>query len=286
MIVRFVVGDPGPRRLGRRFAMPDSRGRGRRWEMSVGPGRVPEMVRGAADRVLHRVGGVLVWAGSDAAVRHEVRVRRRCGVWRYEALMGPALVMPRARQRVFQWRLRRSARRASVADLQELLDYGWRERLVAGWLIAAGRRADLRPRLARDLRDPSPNAYLYPYCVALACLGGDQDAQILRDYLVMSLALPGENERHCQADAMAALLYLDRRLGSDYAGPLLTDDGAWARWPGSIGVDLDAQIRDTASLVAFANGADPGLRTRVRWERTARGGHGLDGPDRRRDHRR
>lgn len=87
--------------------------------MSVGPGCVPQVVRGAVDRVLRRVGGVLVWVGSDAAVWHEVRVRRRCGVWCYGALMGPALVMPRVRQRVFQWRLRRSARRARVSDLQE-----------------------------------------------------------------------------------------------------------------------------------------------------------------------
>lgn len=142
---------------------------------------------------------------------------------------------------------------------------------MAGWLIAAGHRIELRDRLARDLSDPSPQGYLYPYCVALACLGGDQDAQILRDYLVMSLALPGENERrHCQADAMGALLYLDRCLGTDYTGALLTADGAWARWPGSTGVSLDEQIRDTASLVAFANGVDPGIRTRLRCERTRR----------------
>lgn len=238
--------------------------------MRVGPGRVQEVARGAVDRVLLRVGGVLVWAGSDAAVRHEVRVRRRCGVWRYGALMGSALVMPRARQRVFQWRLRRCARRARVSDLQELLDFGWRERLVAGWLIAVGHRIELRDRLARDLSDPSPQGYLYPYCVALACLGDEQDAQILRDYLVMSLALPGENERHCQADAMGALLYLDRRLGADYAGALLTADGAWALWPGSTGVSLDEQIRATASLVALANGADPGNRARLRRERARR----------------
>lgn len=236
--------------------------------MSVGLGRVAQVARGAVDRALHHLGGVLVWLGSDAAVRHELRVRRRCGVWRYGALMGSALVMPRARQRVFQWRLRRCARRASVSDLQELLDLGWRERLVAGWLIAAGHRIELRDRIARDLRDPSPQGYLYPYCVALACLGGDQDAQILRDYLVMSLALPGENERRCQADAMGALLYLDRRLGTDYTGALLTADGAWACWPGSTGVSLDEQVRDMASLVAFANGADPGIRTRLRREPT------------------
>jgi hypothetical protein len=220
--------------------------------------------------MVYRVGGVLVWVTLDATRRHEVRVRRRCGVWRYGELMGRALVMPRARQRLFQRGLRRCARRARVADLHELLDYGWRERLVADWLIAAGCRAELRPRLARDLSDPSPQGYLYSHCVALACLGSEQDARIVRDYLIMSLALSGENERHCQADAMGALLYLDHRLGTDYAGPLLAQGGLWARWPGSVGADVDGLRRDTAGLVAFANGADPGIRARLGREHTER----------------
>ena len=200
----------------------------------------------------------------DAAGRHELRVRQRCGVWCYSELMGSALVTPRTRQRVFQWRLRRCARRARVADLLELLDFGWRERLVAGWLIAVGRREELRPRIVQDLSDPAPGGYLYTYCVVLACLGTEQDAKTLSNYLAMSLALADEDERHCQPDAMGALLYLDHCLGTDHAASFLAADGPWARWAGSSGVSLDELRRDTASQVVFAAGGDPGIRATLR----------------------
>ncbi|MEU8078695.1 DUF6000 family protein [Catellatospora citrea] len=221
------------------------------------------MLRSVADRMRYRLGGVPGSVLFDAAGRHELRVRRRCGVWRYRDLMEHALVMPRARQRMFQWGLRRCARRATVADLVELLDYGWRERLVAGWLIASGSRGELRPRIARDMSDPTPRGYLRPYCVALACLGTEQDARILSDYLIMSLASAEDDERHCQAEAMGALLYLDDGLGTGYAEAILGPDGPWARWPGASGVSLEQERRDAAGLVAFARGADPGFRARL-----------------------
>lgn len=217
--------------------------------------------RDVADLVWYRVGGVVGMIVLDAAGRHELRVRRRCGMWRYGELMGHALVMARPRQRVFQWRLRRCARRARVSDLLELLDYGWRERLVACWLIAAGRRAELRPRIARDLGDLSPRWQLSAYCVALAGLGTQQDAQILRDYLAMALPLAGQDEGHCQAEAMGALLFLDQDLGTDCAGQLMRD-GAWARWPGSQQTSLVALRAGMTAMVAFARGADPGVRAR------------------------
>ncbi|AUG80997.1 hypothetical protein CFP65_6339 [Kitasatospora sp. MMS16-BH015] len=185
-------------------------------------------------------------------------------MWRYRELMGHAFVLPRARRRVFQWGLRRCARRARVADLVELLDYGWRERLVAGWLIAAGGRNELRPRLAQELSDPEPQAQLDSYCVALACLGTEQDARILRDHLVKSLALAvegREEHRRCRAAAMGALLYLDQRLGTDYSGPLLTEGGPWARWPGSSGTSVEEEKQEIATAVAFACGADPAPRS-------------------------
>lgn len=222
------------------------------------------MMRHAADQMWYRLGGVLGLVLLDAAGRHELRVRRRCGVWRYRELMGHAVVVSGPRRRVFQWRLRRCARRARVADLVELLDSGWRERLVASWLIAAGRRAELRPRIARDLSDPRPQDDLFPYCVALACLGTQEDARILSGYLAVSLALAGEGERHCQAEAMGALLFLDHSLGTDYAGAFLVADGLWARWPGSSRVSLEEQQGEMASLVAFARGADPGVRARLK----------------------
>ncbi|MEV6964863.1 DUF6000 family protein [Hamadaea sp. NPDC051192] len=114
-----------------------------------------------------------------------------------------------------------------------------------------------------DISDPRPHGYLEPYCAALACLGAEQDAQILHDYLLMSLALTAEDKRHCQAEAMGALLYLDDDLGTHYAEAFLAAGGSWSRWPGSSGVSLGEQQRDAASLVAFARGADPGIRVRL-----------------------
>jgi hypothetical protein len=132
---------------------------------------VVQIVRRTVELMRFRFGNVLGLVLLDADGRHEMRVQRRCGVWRYRELMGPALVMPRAHQRIFQWRLRRCAQRATVADLVELLDYGWRQRLVAGWLIACGRRSELRPRIAQDLSEQQPHGDLDQYCIALACLG-------------------------------------------------------------------------------------------------------------------
>lgn len=221
------------------------------------------MMRGIVVQVQFRLGEVLGLFLSDAAGRHEVRVRRRCGVWRYWYLMERALVMPRVRQRMFQWWLRRCARRATVADLTELLDYGWAERLVAAWLIACASRDELRPRIAFDMSAPRPQMYLHQYCVALACLGTEQDARILSDYLIMSLASTEEDDLHCQADAMGALLYLDDSLGTHYAEAILVPGGPWTRWPRASRVSLEEERRYAASLVAFARGADPGIRARL-----------------------
>jgi hypothetical protein len=87
----------------------------------------------------------------------------------------------------------------------------------------------------------------------------------LTGYLAVSLALAGEDERHCQAEAMGALLCLDHSLGTDYAGAFLAADGPWARWPGSSRVSLEEQQGEMASLVAFARGADPGIRAPQIW---------------------
>ena len=130
--------------------------------------------------------------------------------------------------------------------------------------LAAGRRAELRPRIGRDLSDSAPRGYLHPYCVALAALGTERDARSLSDYLSMSLALTEQDERHCQTTAMAALLYLDHRLGTDHAAPFLAPAGPWARWPGSSEVSLDEAQREITSEVAFAAGADPRIRSTLR----------------------
>lgn len=203
--------------------------------------------------------------------RYRYRLIRRyvgCG-GRYLHLRGGVLFWPRPRQRLFQYRLRWSARRASTQDLTALLDTGgWRGPLAASWLIAVGRRADLRDRIARDLQSDAPCGYSWDYCTALARLGTGQDAVLLRRYLDQALLLPRpvdeDNDGHCQRHAMGALLYLDVVLGTGYAQPLLTPGGLWEQWSGEQGADsagsLEAERETVAQSVAFAAGRRPLIR--------------------------
>ena len=107
----------------------------------------------------------------------------------------------------------------------------------------------MRPRIVENLNAGEPMGYP---CEALACFGTEQDALILTDYLTMSLALPEEPEEephvHYQAEAMAALIYLDQSLGTRHAEPILAADGPWERWPGSSHVDLEDEQRDLVFL--------------------------------------
>lgn len=197
------------------------------------------------------------------------RLRRRYLGLRYLHVDG-AMYWPRPRQRLFQYRLRWSAYRASTSDLITLLDTGgWREHVMVSWLIAVGRRADLRERIASDLLGDAPCGYRWNYCTALARLGTEQDADLLRRYLdgALLLARP-EDERddvHCQRSAMGALMYLDGVLKSSRAQPLLVPGGLWEQWSGeSSAASLAEEQEHTAQQVAFAAGMDPGVRARAR----------------------
>jgi hypothetical protein len=198
--------------------------------------------------------------------RHRL-IRRYVGHGgRYPHLRGGVLFWPRPRQRLFQYRLRWSARRASTKDLIALLDMGWREQLAASWLIAVGRRADLRDRIAQDLQSDTPSGHGWDYCTALARLGTDQDAELLRRYLDQALLLPRpldkEGDCHCQRRAMGALLYLDDVLGTSYAQAFLAPGGLWRQWSGEEGADLWEEERElVAQLVAFAAGKRPLIKT-------------------------
>lgn len=185
--------------------------------------------------------------------------------WRYFHLMGTsAIMMRRPRQRVFQWRLRRAGRRVPVRDLMLMLEAGgWREQLTANWLIAAGRREEMRPAIERGLLGDHPYRSRGYFCIPLACLGTETDAQILVTYLDWALTLPPEPEgfgNHCQAGALANLVYLDRQLGTPYAQRFLGDDGPWRRWLGSEDDTLE-ELQDGIRIsVLLASGRDPGVR--------------------------
>jgi hypothetical protein len=211
---------------------------------------------------------------SERSDEEEAQLVRAIRRWvtpgrRYLHLTSTAFVMPRFRQRWFQWRLRRAGRRAPAEDLALLLTGGWRERSTATWLIAAGRRADLRPVIERGMLGGVPSGYLWSYCPALACLGTEDDARILVAYLDHALTLAPEEDEELfhiqrQPEALATLMYLDQHLGTDHARRFLADGGPWERWPGSVNVSLADYQDAVRSDVVFAAGGDPGIRRRLK----------------------
>jgi hypothetical protein len=214
--------------------------------------------------------GISEW--SDEEMAQLVRATRR---WvtrgkRYRHLMARAFVMPRFQQRWFQWRLRRAGRRAPTEELALLLKAGWRERLAAIWLVAAGRRADLRPVIERGLLGDVVAGDRWSYCPALACLGTEDDARILVAYLDRALSLAPDEDgfvTQCQPEALATLMYLDQQLGTDHARRFLADGGLWERWPGSVNVSLAQYQDEVRTDVVFAAGGDPGIRRTVKRQR-------------------
>jgi len=149
----------------------------------------------------------------DPQERRELRITRKYvkpgGRYGY-VFTGLALALPRSRQRMFLWRLRRDARRIAPEDLEDLLDLGWRERQTAFWLIAAGRRSDVRSRLAQL---PGGPLAMTGYGLALARLGTDRDAMLLEVYL-RTPPNADRDDGHDRAEALAALLHLDEQLGT------------------------------------------------------------------------
>ncbi len=163
---------------------------------------------------------------------------------------GIAMALPRSRQRVFQWRLRRDARRLTTEELEALLGMGWRERESAFWLIAAGRRTDLRPRLAA-LLDEDPGPGTTDCLFTLARLGTEEDARLLAAHLAKPP--PPEREDDPRADALAALLHLDGLLGTCHGARFLASEACEAPGFGEAWHALDR-------FLVFMDGGSSDLR--------------------------
>jgi hypothetical protein len=169
-----------------------------------------------------------------------------------------ALLLPLPRLRLFQRRLRRDARQATARELETLLRLGWREQRVGLWLIAAGRRVDLRNRLAEMAAEDEHRgmAGLGP---AAACLGEDQDAETLVTYL--RVALPRGDEDGPRM-ALAALLHLDDRLDAHRAQEFLAADGPWEHYAGHV-ADPDDLRRSIAEYLDLFSGGRPTSRAEL-----------------------
>ncbi|MFD9950424.1 DUF6000 family protein [Nonomuraea sp. NPDC059023] len=190
----------------------------------------------------------------DVSFRQSRMVRRyvatgRGSVRRYLQLMGMFMLMPDRKLLRFGRSLARDARRVSDDELEFLLDFEWRSKYTAAWLISLDRRTQFRDRLGELLLE---SQYVYAgnaYCLALARFGEERDAEILVSYL--ERYLPRVECMYDQDDAMGALLHLDERLGTDHAAQFLQPGGLWE---GSAVSHLDPaeQKMQTDEYVAFA----------------------------------
>ncbi|MFI9111804.1 DUF6000 family protein [Streptomyces venezuelae] len=142
-------------------------------------------------------------------------------------------------RRRFVRRVLRDAAAVTDAELDALLDYEWRSRLTAAWLIGVDRRASYRERIGTLLLDSEVCFAGVGYCFALARLGTRADAELLVAYLDRYLARPEFD--YDQAAALGALLRLDAELGTAYADRIVAPGGPWDTWVGEqVGSDASS----------------------------------------------
>ncbi|MEV0537553.1 DUF6000 family protein [Kitasatospora sp. NPDC050463] len=147
---------------------------------------------------------------------------------RYLRLGGSVLRLSGPERAVFALELVKAAAEVTPAELQVLLEGGWRERKTASWLIVVAGRTEFRSRIG-ELLLASEGPYAgAAYCVALATFGDRPDADLLCQYL--DRYLPRPDLDYDQAFALGALLHLDAAVGSERASRFLDAGGLWQQW--------------------------------------------------------
>lgn len=134
---------------------------------------------------------------------------------RYLRLLGVNPLSERSDRAMFEAGLARDARDINDEDLRRLLEFEWRARLSAAWLIALDPQAHLREALG-ELLPASEVAHAGKgYRFALARFGQLEDVEILVVYL--DRYLPRTECPYDQGWAIGALLTLAHELGTDRA---------------------------------------------------------------------
>jgi hypothetical protein len=137
--------------------------------------------------------------------------------------------MEHASRDTFLRSLADDARHITDHELKLLLDYGWRARLTAAWLISIVRREQFRPELNRLLLASETVYAGQGYCIALARFGTGTDADALVAYLDRYLNARPRLD-YDQPWALGALLHIDERTGPDRASQFLGTNGPWYEW--------------------------------------------------------
>ncbi|SED51395.1 hypothetical protein SAMN04490357_5019 [Streptomyces misionensis] len=185
--------------------------------------------------------------------------RMYAGLPRYLVLNSGRFLSPRWRHtNRFTRHLLADAATITDEELEALLEYEWRSRLTAAWLVGVDRRERFRARIG-DLLLASEVCYAgSAYCFALARFGTHADADILTAYL--DHYLPRTDLHYDQPAALGALLRLDARLGTHHADRFTEPNGLWDEWvrgaehQGYPSYTPAEQRRWTDLLCEFANG--------------------------------
>jgi hypothetical protein len=147
---------------------------------------------------------------------------------RYLRLGGSLLRLTGPEREAFARELTQAASEITRAELDVLLEGGWRERKTASWLVAVAGRTEYRSRIGELLLASAGPYAGAAYCVTLATFGDSADADVLCGYL--DRYLPRRDLDYDQGFALGALLHLDAALGTDRASRYLSAGGLWQQW--------------------------------------------------------
>jgi hypothetical protein len=198
----------------------------------------------------------VVWAADRTSVHSRIRrYVRAAGPTAYGArylglLHANFLQVQDPGHNTFATALAEDARQISDTDLGTLLEFEWRARLTAAWLIGLDQRTQFRQTVG-DLLLESELVYAGEgYCFALSRFAQPEDADILIAYL--DRYLPRADCHYNQDAAIGALLHLDQKLGTDHAQRFIVPEGLWYQSAFAHRDPLDCQST-TEQLCTFAD---------------------------------
>jgi Family of unknown function (DUF6000) len=104
----------------------------------------------------------------------------------------------------------------------------WRARLTGAWYAGLRGWRQFGEELGALLVESRMCYACQGYCAALACYADDVSAAYLRQYL--DAWLPKVDKYYDQHWALPALVWIDRRLDTNYAARYLVPGGLWDQW--------------------------------------------------------
>jgi hypothetical protein len=133
-----------------------------------------------------------------------------------------------------------SARAISDEQIKALLSGpGWRERLVAGWLVGLSRRVSFVDAVAGLLLASQQTYAGQGYCVALGLIGDSDCRRCLREYLFKYLPLNGRF--YDQEWAIGALAHIEKKPPQEFLAQELWTEGTRSMSP-SRGIESFAAL--------------------------------------------